>query len=101
MGKQKRAWQETDYVPSVFGNSPAEARRSYAAYVKKLRLKGQDHRKGDHQGEAQGCDGQVLRRRHHEEAQAARASERGQAAHEDGGYGRGSPGGVHLSPPDR
>ena len=34
MGNQKRAWQETDYVISIFGNSPAAARRSYAAYVK-------------------------------------------------------------------
>ena len=31
---QKRAWQETDYVLSVFGKTPAAARRSYAAYVK-------------------------------------------------------------------
>jgi len=34
MGKQKRTWQETGYVLSFFGNSPAAARRSYAAYVK-------------------------------------------------------------------
>ncbi len=34
MNKQKRAWQETDYVLSVFSNSPVAARRSYAAYVK-------------------------------------------------------------------
>ena len=74
MGKQKRNWQETDYVLSLFGNAPAAARRSYAAYVKtgygqgrrpeltgggfirslggwaetkKLRLKGQDRLKGD------------------------------------------------------
>ena len=74
MGKQKRAWQETDYVLSVFGNTPAAAKRSYAAYVKegygqgrrpeltggglirslggwaetkKLRLKGQNRLKGD------------------------------------------------------
>jgi REP element-mobilizing transposase RayT len=74
MGKQKRIWQETDYVLSVFGKTPAAARRSYAAYVKagygqgrryeltggglirslggwaatkKLRLKGQDRLKGD------------------------------------------------------
>ena len=74
MGKQKRIWQETDYVLSVFGKPPAAARRSYAAYVKagygqgrryeltggglirslggwaatkKLRLKGQDRLKGD------------------------------------------------------
>ena len=74
MGNQKRAWQETDYVLSVFGGSAAAGRRSYAAYVKagcgqgrrpeltggglirshggwaaskKLRLKGQDRLKGD------------------------------------------------------
>jgi REP element-mobilizing transposase RayT len=35
MGKQKRAWQETDYVLSVFGSSPAAARRSYTAYMKR------------------------------------------------------------------
>ena len=34
MGNQKRAWQETDYVLSVFGKSPAAGRRRYAAYVK-------------------------------------------------------------------
>ena len=34
MSNQKRPWQETDYAPSVFGNTPAAARRSYAAYVK-------------------------------------------------------------------
>ena len=34
MDKQKRDWQETAYVLSVFGNSPAAARRSYNAYVK-------------------------------------------------------------------
>jgi REP element-mobilizing transposase RayT len=74
MNKQKRDWQETAYVLSVFGNSPAAARRSYNAYVKagygqgrrpeltggglirslggwaaskKLRLKGHDRLKGD------------------------------------------------------
>ena len=74
MGKQKRAWQETAYVLSVFGSSAAAARRSYAAYMKrgygqgrrpeltggglirslggwaaakKLRIKGQDRLKGD------------------------------------------------------
>jgi REP element-mobilizing transposase RayT len=74
MGNQKRAWQESDYVLSVFGSSPADGRRSYVAYVKagagqgrrpeltggglirslggwaaskKLRLKGQDRLKGD------------------------------------------------------
>jgi REP element-mobilizing transposase RayT len=74
MGNQKRAWQETDYVLTVFRKTPAAARRSYAKYIKagygqgrrpeltggglirslggwaaskKLRLKGQDRLKGD------------------------------------------------------
>jgi REP element-mobilizing transposase RayT len=74
MGNQKRAWQETDYVLTVFRKTPAAARRSYAEYIKagygqgrrpeltggglirslggwaaakKLRLKGQDRLKGD------------------------------------------------------
>jgi hypothetical protein len=34
MCNQKRAWQETDYVLSIFGGSPAAGKRSYAAYVK-------------------------------------------------------------------
>ncbi|MBT8365723.1 MAG: hypothetical protein KJP23_13585, partial [Deltaproteobacteria bacterium] len=34
MSNQKRGWQETDYVLSVFRKSSAAARRSYAAYVK-------------------------------------------------------------------
>jgi len=45
LGHQKRAWQETDYVLSVFGASPAAGRRSYAAYVKAG--SGQDRLKGD------------------------------------------------------
>ena len=74
MTNQKRGWQETDYVLSVFGNTPAVARLSYPAYVKarygqgrrpeltggglirslggwaaakKLRIKGQNRLKGD------------------------------------------------------
>ena len=74
MGKQKRSWQETDDVLSVFGNTTAAARRSYTAFVKagigqgrrpeltggglirslggwaalkKQRIKGQDRLKGD------------------------------------------------------
>ena len=74
MGNQKRAWQETDYVLTVFRKTPAAARRSYAEYVKagygqgrrpeltggglirslggwaaskKLRLKGHERLKGD------------------------------------------------------
>ncbi|MBT8366884.1 MAG: hypothetical protein KJP23_19520 [Deltaproteobacteria bacterium] len=32
--QKKRPWQKSDYVLSVFGNSPAAVRRSYAANVK-------------------------------------------------------------------
>jgi hypothetical protein len=35
VSNQKRAWQETNYALSVFGNAPAASRRSYAAYVKR------------------------------------------------------------------
>ena len=48
----------------------------------------------DDQGLPQGRDRQVLRRRHHPQAQAARAAEEGQAADEAGGADRGAPGGV-------
>ena len=40
--------------------------------------------------------GQVLRRRHHPQAQAAREAERGQEADEEHRAGRGAPGGLHL-----
>ena len=50
----------------------------------------------DGQGQAQGRAGQVLRRRHHPQAQAARAAERRQEAHEDHRAGRRAPGGLHL-----
>src|SRR5205814_3559124 len=45
-------------------------------------------------GEAQSRAHEVLRRRQHAEAQAARAAEGGEAAHEAGRRGRGSAGGV-------
>ncbi len=44
----------------------------------------------DRPGSPQGRTGQVLRRRHHAEAQAARTAEGGQEADEDGRPGRGS-----------
>ena len=50
----------------------------------------------DGQGQAQGRAGQVLRRRHHPQAQAAREAEGGQEADEEHRAGRGAPGGVHL-----
>src|SRR5204863_1767276 len=48
----------------------------------------------DDQGEAQGRAREVLRRRHHAEAEAARAAEGRQAADEAGRRSRGSAGGV-------
>ena len=56
----------------------------------------QDPRPRDREGQAQGRARQVLRRRHQPQAQAARAPEGGQEAHEAGGLGRGAPGGVPL-----
>ena len=51
-----------------------------------------DHRPRVRQAGAQGRDRQVLRRRHHPQAQAPR--EPGEEAHEAGGPHRGSPGGL-------
>ena len=51
-----------------------------------------DHRPGERGAAAQGRDRQVLRRRHHPQAQAAREAEGRQEAHEDGGH-RGDPAG--------
>lgn len=74
MGKQKRSWQQNDYVLSYFGKSVSDARKSYLEYaksgfaqgrrpeltggglikglggwkaVRKIRLKGQDRVKSD------------------------------------------------------
>ena len=52
------------------------------------------HRARDRQGQAQGRAREVLRRRRHAQAQAAREAEEGQEAHEDHRHGRGAPGGV-------
>ena len=52
------------------------------------------HRARDDQGEAQGRAREVLRRRHHAQAQAAREAEGGQEADEAGRRGRGPAGGV-------
>ena len=54
----------------------------------------EDHRPRDGQGLPQGRHGQVLRRRHLPQAQAARAPEGGQAADEAGRARRGPAGGV-------
>ena len=48
----------------------------------------------EHPRDPQGRAGQVLRRRHHPQAQAAREAEGGQEADEDGRPRRGPPGGV-------
>ena len=57
------------------------------------------HRPGDGQGQAQGRAGQVLRRRHHPQAEAAREAEGGQEEDEEHRPRRGPPGGVRLRPP--
>ena len=53
-----------------------------------------DHRARDRQGAAQGRAREVLRRRHHAQAQAAREAEEGQEADEAGRRRRGAAGGV-------
>ena len=58
----------------------------------------QGHRPRDGEGQAQGRAGQVLRRRHHPQAQAAREAEGGQEADEEHRPRRGPPGSVHLAP---
>ncbi len=55
----------------------------------------------DDQGQAQGRSREVLRRRHHAQAQAAREAEEGQEADEAGGRGGGSAGGVPGRPQPR
>ena len=52
----------------------------------------------DDQGPAQERHGQVLRRRHHAQAQTARKAERGQGAHEDGRQRRNPAGSLHGRP---
>ena len=61
----------------------------------------QDHRPRDGQGQAQGRPRQVLRRRHHPQAQAAREAEGRQEEDEEHRAGRGAPGGLHLGPHPR
>ena len=58
-----------------------------------------DHRPGDREGQAQGRAGQVLRRRHHPEAQAPGAPEGRQASDEEHRTGRSAPRSLHLRPP--
>ena len=59
------------------------------------------HRPRNRQPPAQERHRQVLRRRHHPQAQAAREAERRQEAHEAHRQGRHSPGGVPGRPPRR
>ena len=59
-----------------------------------------DHRQGNREGEAQGRLGEVLRRRHHAQAQAARASEGRQEEDEVDRARRGAAGGVHQRAAD-
>ncbi len=64
----------------------------------------QDHRPREHPRAAQGRPRQVLRRRHHPQAQAAREAEGRQEADEDDRPRRGAAGGVRRRPvhrPDR
>ena len=56
------------------------------------------HRPRDHRGHAQERAGQVLRWRHHAQAQAAGEAERGKGAHEAGGQRRDPAGGLPGGP---
>ena len=60
-----------------------------------------DHRPRDRQGAAQGRAREVLRRRHHAQAEAAREAEEGQEADEAGRRRRGAAGGVPRSAQSR
>ncbi len=80
-----RAAQEAHPAPAVRGADPGGDR-------------GAHHRARDDHGDAQGRARQVLRRRHHPQAQAPREAEGGQEADEDGRSRRGAPGGVHRGP---
>jgi hypothetical protein len=57
----------------------------------------QDHGPRNHPGHAQGCDGQVLRRRYHPQAQAAGEAERRQKEDEDDRAGQHSAGSLCQS----
>ena len=76
-----RAAAEADPAPAVRGGDPGGDRL-------------EDHRPRVGEADPQGRDRQVLRRRHHAQAQAAREAEGGQEAHEAGGPHRGAPGGL-------
>ena len=73
-----RAPAQADPAPAVRGRDPGGDRR-------------QDHRARVGEADAQGRDRQVLRRRHHAQAQAAREAEGGQEADEAGRAGSRCP----------
>ncbi len=77
-------------------DSAAAVRRAHPG-----RHRGEDHRPGDGEGQAQGRPGQVLRRRHHPQAQAPREAEGGQEEDEIHRTGRGPARGVRRRPPPR
>ena len=60
----------------------------------------QDHRPRDHPRPAQGRDGEMLRRRHHAQAQAPRQAEGGQEAHAPVRQGRHPAGSLHRGAQD-
>ena len=77
----RRTAAEGDPAPDVRRRHPSCDRRP-------------DHRSRDGQGAPQGRARQVLRRRHHAQAEAAREAEEGQEADEAGRRRRGAAGGV-------
>ena len=77
-----RQAQGADPAAAVRGADPGRDRRA-------------GHRPREHPRAAQGRPRQVLRRRHHPQAQAAGEAEGGQEADEDGRPGRGAAGGLH------
>ena len=91
-----------DHPPRVRLRPRQAARRAAAegdpAPVLRRADPGRDRRPGDRprdgEGEAQGRARQVLRRRHHPQAQAAREAEEGQEADEAGRRRRGAAGGI-------
>ena len=82
--------------PASRGDPAADVRRARAGGDRLA-----DDRARDDQGEAQGRARQVLRRRHHAQAEAARAPEEGQEADEAGRRGGGAAGGLPRGPQPR
>ncbi len=76
-----RAAAQADPAPAVRGGDPGGDRR-------------EDHRPRVREADAQGRDRQVLRRRHHAQAQAPREAEGGEEAYEAGGPRGGPAGGL-------